>query len=128
MLFLNNEREWMWHLLAGASQHVVEEVCGVGVAVGTFWTMLSVVLTTVSWWHTVGSTVSCWVVLIKLNSIKNKWCIYWDVIINLVNKAPPSPRPGFLSSLLPSLSPPPSLPLMLPLMPLLLPSPLPLPS
>jgi hypothetical protein len=36
MLFLNNERELMQHLYAGASQHVVEEVCGVGVAVGTF--------------------------------------------------------------------------------------------
>jgi hypothetical protein len=48
MLFLNNERELMQHLVARASQHVVEEVCGVGVAVGTFRTMLSVVLTTVS--------------------------------------------------------------------------------
>jgi hypothetical protein len=36
MLFLNNERELMTHLIAVASQHVVEEVCGVGVAVGTF--------------------------------------------------------------------------------------------
>jgi hypothetical protein len=36
MLFLNNERELTQHLVAGASQHVVEEVCGVGVAVGTF--------------------------------------------------------------------------------------------
>ncbi len=36
MLFLDNEREWMQHLVAGASQHDVEEVCGVGVAVGTF--------------------------------------------------------------------------------------------
>jgi hypothetical protein len=48
MLFLNNKRELMQHLIAGASQHVVEEVCGVGVAVSTFQTMLSVVLTTVS--------------------------------------------------------------------------------
>ncbi len=29
MLFLDNERELMRHLVAGASQHVVEEVCGV---------------------------------------------------------------------------------------------------
>jgi hypothetical protein len=36
MLFLNNERELMQHLIIGASQHVVEEVCGVGVAVSTF--------------------------------------------------------------------------------------------
>jgi hypothetical protein len=36
MLFLNNERELMQHLIAGASQHVVEEVCWVGVDVGTF--------------------------------------------------------------------------------------------
>jgi hypothetical protein len=36
MLLLNNERELMQHLVAGASQHVVEEVCWVGVAVGTF--------------------------------------------------------------------------------------------
>jgi hypothetical protein len=36
MLFLNNERELTQHLVAGASQHVVKEVCGVGVAVGTF--------------------------------------------------------------------------------------------
>jgi hypothetical protein len=36
MLFLNKERELMQYLVAGASQHVVEEVCGVGVAVGTF--------------------------------------------------------------------------------------------
>ena len=36
MLFLNNERELMQHIVAGASQHVVEEVCGVGVDVGTF--------------------------------------------------------------------------------------------
>ena len=36
MLFLNNKRELMQHLVARASQHVVEEVCGVGVAVGTF--------------------------------------------------------------------------------------------
>ncbi len=36
MLFLNNERELTQHLVAGASQHVVEEVCGVGVDVGTF--------------------------------------------------------------------------------------------
>ncbi len=110
ILFLNNKRELMQHLVARASQHVVEEVCGVGVAVGTFKTMLSVVLTTVSWCCTVGSMVGCWVVLIKLNSIKTKWCIYWDVIINnvqtacnaaltLVNKALPSPRPGFLLSL-----------------------------
>jgi hypothetical protein len=48
MLFLNNERELTQHHIAGASQHVVEEFCGVGVAVGTFQTMLSVVLTTVS--------------------------------------------------------------------------------
>jgi hypothetical protein len=48
MLFLNNKRELMQHLVAGASQHVVEEVCGVGVAVGTFRTMLSVVLITLS--------------------------------------------------------------------------------
>ncbi len=48
MLFLNNKRELMQHIMARASQHVVEEVCGVGVAVGTFQTMLSVVLTTVS--------------------------------------------------------------------------------
>jgi hypothetical protein len=47
MLFLNNERELTQHLIAGASQHVVEEVCGVGVAVGTFQIMLSVVLTPV---------------------------------------------------------------------------------
>ncbi len=36
MLFLNNERELMQHLVARASQHVVEEVCGVGVDIGTF--------------------------------------------------------------------------------------------
>ena len=36
MLFLNNERKLMQHLVAGASQHVVEEVCGVGVDVGNF--------------------------------------------------------------------------------------------
>jgi hypothetical protein len=36
MLFINHERELTQHLVAGASQHVVEEVCGVGVAVGTF--------------------------------------------------------------------------------------------
>jgi hypothetical protein len=36
MLFLNNERESTQHLVAGASQHVVEKVCGVGVGVGTF--------------------------------------------------------------------------------------------
>jgi hypothetical protein len=48
MLFLNNEKELMHHLVARASQHVVKEVCGVGVAVGTFRTLLSVILTTVS--------------------------------------------------------------------------------
>ena len=47
MLFLNNKRALMQHLVAVASQHVGEEVCGVGVAVGTFQTMLSVILTTV---------------------------------------------------------------------------------
>jgi hypothetical protein len=36
MLFLNNERESMQHLIAGASQHVVEEVRGVGVDIGAF--------------------------------------------------------------------------------------------
>ena len=36
MLLLNNKRELAQHLVAGASQHVVEEVCGVGVAIGTF--------------------------------------------------------------------------------------------
>ena len=36
MLYLDNERELMQHLIARASQHVVEEVCGVGVAVSTF--------------------------------------------------------------------------------------------
>ncbi len=36
MLFLNNKRELAQHLIAGASQHVVEEVCGVEVEVGTF--------------------------------------------------------------------------------------------
>ena len=36
MLFLNNKRELTQHLVIGASQHVVEEVCGVGVALGTF--------------------------------------------------------------------------------------------
>ena len=36
MLFLNIERELMQHLIARANQHVVEEVCGVGVDVGTF--------------------------------------------------------------------------------------------
>jgi hypothetical protein len=36
MLLLNNERELTRHLVARASQHVVEEVCGVGVAVGPF--------------------------------------------------------------------------------------------
>ncbi len=66
MLFLNNERELMQHLIARASQHVVEEVRGLGVDIGTFWTMLSVVLTTVSWWHTAGSKLSSWVVLIKV--------------------------------------------------------------
>jgi hypothetical protein len=34
MLFLNNERELTQHLVAGASQHVVEEVCVVGAAIG----------------------------------------------------------------------------------------------
>jgi hypothetical protein len=29
MLFLDNERGLMRHLVAGASQHVVEEICGV---------------------------------------------------------------------------------------------------
>ncbi len=48
MLFLNNKRVLTRHLVARASQHIVEEVCGVGVAVGTFRTMLSVALTTVS--------------------------------------------------------------------------------
>jgi hypothetical protein len=36
MLFLNNERELMQHLVAGASQHVVEEVIRVGLDIGTF--------------------------------------------------------------------------------------------
>ncbi len=36
MLFLNNEKKLMQHLVDGASQHVVEEVCGVGVDVSTF--------------------------------------------------------------------------------------------
>jgi hypothetical protein len=36
MLFLNNKRELMQRFVAGASQHCVEEVCGVGVAVCTF--------------------------------------------------------------------------------------------
>ncbi len=36
MLFLNNERKLMQHLVARASQHDVEEVCRVGVDVGTF--------------------------------------------------------------------------------------------
>ncbi len=36
MLFLDNERELMQRLVARASQHVLEEVCGVGVDVGTF--------------------------------------------------------------------------------------------
>ena len=36
MLFLNNERELMQHLIARASQHVVEEVRGLGVDIGTF--------------------------------------------------------------------------------------------
>ncbi len=36
MLFLDNKRELMQHIVARASQHVVEEVCGVGVDVGTF--------------------------------------------------------------------------------------------
>ncbi len=54
----------------------VKEVCGVGVAVGTFWAMLSVVLTTVSWWCTVGSIIGCPVVLSKSNSIETKLWIY----------------------------------------------------
>jgi hypothetical protein len=41
MLFLYNKRELTQHLIAGASQHVVEKVCRVGVAVGTFQKMLS---------------------------------------------------------------------------------------
>ncbi len=36
ILFLNNKRELTRHLVAGTSQHVVEEVCMVGVDVGTF--------------------------------------------------------------------------------------------
>jgi hypothetical protein len=36
MLFLNNKRELMQHIVAGSSQHVEEEVRGVGVDVGTF--------------------------------------------------------------------------------------------
>ena len=36
MLFLHNKRELMQRLVARASQHVLEEVCGVGVDVGTF--------------------------------------------------------------------------------------------
>jgi hypothetical protein len=36
ILFLNNKRELMRHIVAGASQNVVEEVRGVGVDVGTF--------------------------------------------------------------------------------------------
>ncbi len=36
MLFLNNERKLMQRVVAGVSQHVVEEVSGVGVDVGTF--------------------------------------------------------------------------------------------
>ncbi len=36
MLFLNNERKLTQHLIVRASQHVVEEVCGVGVDVSTF--------------------------------------------------------------------------------------------
>ncbi len=36
MLLLNNKRESMQHIVAGASQHVVEEVRGMGVDVGTF--------------------------------------------------------------------------------------------
>jgi hypothetical protein len=36
MLFLDNERELTQHLVVGASQHVVEEVHGVGVDIGTF--------------------------------------------------------------------------------------------
>jgi hypothetical protein len=36
MLFLNNERELMQHIVAKASQHVVEEVREVGMDVGTF--------------------------------------------------------------------------------------------
>ncbi len=116
MLFPNNEKELMPHLVVGSSQHNREEVSGVGVAISTFWIMLPVVLTTMSWWCTVGAAGSCWVVLTKLISIKTKWCIYWDVIINnvqtacdalvmgiaslvrLVNKVPSSPRLGLLLS------------------------------
>jgi hypothetical protein len=36
IFFLDNERELMQHLVAGASKHVVKEVCGVGVDAGTF--------------------------------------------------------------------------------------------
>ncbi len=36
MLFLVNKRELTQHLIARASQHVVEEVCGVGVVVAPF--------------------------------------------------------------------------------------------
>jgi hypothetical protein len=36
VLFLNNERELTQHVVAGVSQHVVEEVYGVGVDVSTF--------------------------------------------------------------------------------------------
>jgi hypothetical protein len=36
MLFLDNKRKLMQHLFAGASQHVAEEVCEVGMDVGTF--------------------------------------------------------------------------------------------
>jgi hypothetical protein len=35
-LFLNNKKELMQRLILRASQHVLEEVCGVGVGVGTF--------------------------------------------------------------------------------------------
>ncbi len=34
MIFLNNKKELMQYLVAGASQHVVEEVRGVGGGVG----------------------------------------------------------------------------------------------
>ncbi len=36
VLFLDNERELTRCLIARASQHVVEEVCGVGVDIGIF--------------------------------------------------------------------------------------------
>jgi hypothetical protein len=35
MLFLDNKRELMQHIVTRASQHVVEEIRGVGVDVGT---------------------------------------------------------------------------------------------